>query len=80
MNVKKTTLNANFVPCGCTMRLYHTYSWNKSSNIDTFNKSYLWDLFQRTVDIYEKYKDASWNNKFSTNKKTIENDFCCILM
>ena len=39
----------------CTMRLLinHTYYSNKSSNIDTFNNSYLWDPFQRTVEIYE---------------------------
>ena len=63
----------------CTMRLL-IHSSNKSATVYTFVNSHLWEPFQRITEIYEKYKDASRNNKLPANKKTIENDFCCILM
>ena len=66
----------------CTMRLLIDYacSSNKSATVNTFVNSHLWEPFQMITEIYEKYKDASRNNKLPANKKTIENYFCSILM
>ena len=67
----------------CTIRLLinYAYSVNKSANMATFVNSYLWKPFQRTVEVYEKYKDSSWNKSSEDEKKKIiENSSCCILM
>ena len=67
--------------CATRLMINYTYSSNKSSNVNTFYNSYLYEPFQRTVEISEKYKDASWNNKFKARKtNTIKKDFCCIVM
>ena len=67
--------------CAMGLMINYTYSSNKSSNFNTFYNSYLYEPFQKTVEIYEKYKDASWNNKIKARKtNAIKKIFCCIVM